>query len=242
MLPFITVVTFCNSAIREYADVAAAINRGYCDHHGYSFVQDVHDNVPLELSHEKVRVVQRYLPTADYVCWIDADACFIDFDTPLTAFCREGADLVIAGHTFGFDLRGCRRRYLHGSLPCGLNGGAFMLRRSPWSSLFLQHWWHRCERGHRLSTSFLEQGQLQDMFMQDELSLRRRTHLVVPSSRFNRCDDDDHDVCEFILHLWGTGSEFRRNVFRQVLAGIKPDIGIDLPRFNVGPLLASGRD
>lgn len=239
MFPSVAVVMFNTSNIQGYASLTASINRRYCETHNYRFIQEIYDHVELEPSHEKVKVMRRHLSAGcDYVCWIDSDACFIDFTKKLADFCQSGKDLVIAGHDFGFDLMGERLKYLANGQCCGLNGGVMLVRNSPWSRVFLDEWWERCVRGHKIPTSFWEQGQLQNMFLFNTLNIQQHTELVIPCSQLNRCDDNHTDICEFILHLWGTSSEVRNRIFGQIAQGIRPNITTEMPFFNVVPVLS----
>ena len=234
MLPSVTVVMFNTSNIQSYASLAASINRRYCETHNYRFIHEIYDNVELEPSHEKVKVMRRHLDDgSEYVCWIDSDACFIDFTSKLADFCQSGKDLVIAGHDFGFDLMGERLRYRVNGSPCGLNGGVMLVRNSAWTRIFLDEWWQRCVRGDKIPTSFWEQGHLQNMFLFNTLNIQQHTDLVVPCSRLNRCDDNHTNICEFILHLWGTSTEVRQQIFGQIAQGIHPDVTTEMPFFNV---------
>jgi galactosyl transferase GMA12/MNN10 family len=209
------------------------INRAYCRQHGYAFAMEEYDRFPLTASHEKIRVMHRHLHSAEYILWLDSDAVVIDFSQTLDQFCTNRPDVVIAGHQYGFDLNGNRVAYEVGGISCGLNGGVFLLRNSQWTHEFLYHWWDRCVEAHARNTPFWEQGPLQQLFVEDAMGMQARTNLVTPSSRLNRCDDHGRDVCEFILHLWGTSNEHRAAVFAEILRGRRPNVAIELPTFSV---------
>ncbi len=223
---------FSTPGIWEYASLSSEINRRYCQHHNYRFVHEVSHRFSLAPQHEKVLLLRKHLPWSDYVFWIDSDACFIDFRKPITNFCQSGADLVIAGHDCGFDLQGRRTRYRINGHRAGLNTGVMLFRNSKWSVEFLENWWNRCVSGQSCHQMH-EQGELQEMLMTNEFQALERTELITPSSRLNRCDDEGADICEYVLHLWGTGNQFRRDVFRDILDGNRPDISVDMPSFCV---------
>ena len=235
--PAFKIVMFSTSHIHNYATIAERINRAYCEYHGYEFVHEQYDSVQLSAADEKVFLMKKHLGSAKYLVWLDSDACVIDFAQRLEDFCVDDRDFVIAGHEFGFDLKGRRTRYELNGVPCGVNGGVFMIRSSEWSREFLDTWWRQCQWANKAGTAFREQGQLQQMLMHDVLKMQAHTTIVTPCSRLNRCDDNNDDVCEFILHLWGLGSDRRERVFSEIENGQKPELGISMPRFNVAPLL-----
>lgn len=230
--PSFTVVMFSTSNILNYSALSAELNRRYCQTHGYRFVHEIYDRVAITPSHEKLRVISRHIEWTDYILWIDSDACVIDYRVPLTSFTRGDADLIIAGHEFGFDLAGRRLAYRLKGRPSGLNAGVFMLRNSAWTAEFLRRWWELCIEGAKVPTALVEQGQLQAMLEENTCDLQGHIELVVPCSRLNRCDDRGENVCEFILHLWGSGGKERERVFSELLQGRKPDIPISLPSFD----------
>lgn len=185
--------------------------------------------------YEKIRLLRKHLHTANYLLWLDSDACVIDQSIPLQVFCEEPKELFIAGHEFGFDLAGRRVRHQLGGIPCGLNTGVLLLRDTTWSEQFLDVWWSRCMAGASAKTAFYDQGYLQQMFIENVLDLQTHTKIVTPCSRLNRCDDNNRDVCEFVLHLWGLDVDQRERIFSTILDGSKPNIGVSMPRFNVAP-------
>jgi hypothetical protein len=230
---------FNTSHIASYAGLAAAINASFCDRHGYHFSHYQYDNIFLSPPHEMVRILSRELHSADWLMWLDSDACFIDFEQRLEELCDSNKHLIIAGHKFGFDPQGQRIEYRVNGLRAGLNTGVLLLRSSLWSRLFLDAWWRRCVMGAGQNTAYYEQGELQAMLMANEMDLQNQIHLVQPCSRLNRCDDDGRDICDFVLHLWGLDSKTREHALRQVASGHRPDIGIEMPSFHVPAFLQS---
>jgi FkbM family methyltransferase len=225
---------FSNSAVESYSRFTAEINRKYCRRNGYAFVHEQYDHVSLSPSHEKIRLLQRHLDSATYLLWVDSDACVIDHSVRLESFCEGQKDLIIAGHEYGFDPSGRRLPYRMGDIPCGLNAGILMIRNGSWSRRFLDDWWNRCTQNH-LSTRFYEQGELQRMLVENTSDMQSHIHIITPCSRLNRCDDNGTDICEFILHLWGAGSEYRESVFSEIAAGRKPNIPVQMPHFALSP-------
>jgi hypothetical protein len=224
---------FSTTNILPYASLAAKINRRYASLHGYDFVHEQYDEVALAPSPEKVQVLRKHLGSASHLLWIDSDACVVNFHRKVEEFCRLDKDLIMAGHAFGFDLSGRRMRYsLHGT-PAGLNAGVILINHSQWSRDFLDAWWARCVQGARRRNAFYEQGQLHQMLVENALNIQNHISLVTPASRLNRCDDDGADRCEFILHLWGSPSDYRRKVFAEIEQGRKPRIHVSMPFFDV---------
>ena len=227
------VVMFSTSNIQSYASLAADINRRYCEHQGYGFVHEQYDDVVMAPQQEKIKVLTKHLGSADYLMWLDSDACVVNFSQRLEEFCQTEKDFIIAGHKYGYDLDWQRVQYLINDAPGGLNSGVMLIRSSAWSRQFLDHWWSRCLIGFTQGAKHGDQGPLQQMLVENAMNFHEHLQLVTPCSRFNRCDDDHMDVSEFVLHLWGQRNDERAQIFSQIHAGIKPDIGVSLPKFHV---------
>ena len=165
--------------------------------------------------------------------WIDADAAIINFNQPLDAFlnkCEHEKDFYIAGNIKGWRYGKHVEMSLHGT-PSGLNAGIWFVRDSDYTNEFLNFWLHQSV--HNLRSSFLEQDSLQMILDDNLMDFQNRVCLITPSKSFNREDVGQDDVCEFILHLWGSQSSDRISVFREIVEGKKPNINIVLPYFNV---------
>lgn len=77
----------CDSAV-EYGRYSAAINKIYCDRHGYTFVVEYNKlDQALHPYWNKLLLMQRELNNGyDYVMYIDADAVFTNMSTRIEDF------------------------------------------------------------------------------------------------------------------------------------------------------------
>jgi hypothetical protein len=75
--PRIGVIMWYDDGIKAYADISYAINKKYCDSHGYDLIRDSTRRLPDRApSWEKIPMTIEHLANYDYLVWIDADACF----------------------------------------------------------------------------------------------------------------------------------------------------------------------
>jgi hypothetical protein len=220
--PRFAVVMFHNSVIKKYADHAAAVNRKYCERHGYEFILMEYDDTANEPYYEKIRVCMEQLPRFDYVCWIDSDACFIDFTTKLEDVTREhDGDLITAGYTEGRGTDGSVIRPVVRGNAAGINTGVMIFKNTEWCRAFLARVWSLVPS----KWAKHEQGILQELLLRDEMDAQSHISLVVPAGRLNHFDDrlDGGDHSSFVLHLWGTSASERVRVLSTLAGGEVPD-------------------
>ena len=103
----------------------------YCDKHGYQlFNESAQLDTSRPPSWSKIRAAHRLLTEedCDWVYWMDADTVIMNSDKRIEEFLptpETGIDLVIARQKGP-----------------SWNAGAWLLRRSAWSLLFLEQWWN----------------------------------------------------------------------------------------------------
>lgn len=81
----IILVTASDAALKPCRDICEQTLRRYCWVPGrtaFYFVRDIPDDYPAHPSWYKVGLIKRFLPAADYVLWLDADAMIVG-DTDL---------------------------------------------------------------------------------------------------------------------------------------------------------------
>lgn len=116
------------NVIPEYAGIAATINEAYAKRHGYAFRHVIRENTTgLVPAWNRVWLIREALDDFDAVFYIDGDAAFNVHHKPLDEFLRMPADFVgCSDNTQGTDV---------------INGGALLIKSSPWSKRFVDAWW-----------------------------------------------------------------------------------------------------
>jgi hypothetical protein len=82
----------------DYGDFASLNHHEYANKHGYSYVKKIVNNDDYLNWHPtwiKIDVLRTYLPTFDYVVWIDADAVFRNQEVRIEDFIEDGIDLIL---------------------------------------------------------------------------------------------------------------------------------------------------
>ena len=238
-LPVIAIVQFNTPDIENYASIGAKINSRYCRIHNHHYIREVYEKTEIRAQEERLFVIKRHLKNYRWIAWIDSDACIINQKKDIEDFTDSAKNLITGGHEYGFNLRGKKMKISMGHKDAGLNTGVFILRNCTWSFEFLEQWINLCKLGRETETSLWEQGILQWMLINNICSLRENIELINPAAKINRQDFREinkPDICEFVLHLWGSSSMMRENIFKQILQGEKPDTPqIEMPKFYIAP-------
>ena len=233
----IAIVQFNTPNIEEYASLGAQINSNYCKHHEHHYIREVYEKTQIGAQEERLFVIRRHLKNYRWIAWIDSDACVINQEKDIEDFTNTAKNLITGGHEYGFKLTGEKIKISMGRKNAGLNTGVFILRNCTWSFEFLEQWINLCKLGRETKTTLWEQGILQWMLINNICSLQENIELINPASKINRQDfgaSNKSDICEFILHLWGSTSEMRKDIFNQISNGIKPNIPhINMPNFYI---------
>lgn len=231
----ITIIQFNTPNIEEYAAIGARINSNYCKYHGHHYIREVYQKTQIGAQEERLFVIRRHLKNYRWVAWIDSDACFINQEKDIEDFTNTSKNLITGGHEYGFNLTGGKIKISMGKKNAGLNTGVFLLRNCTWSFELLEQWINLCKLGRETKTTLWEQGILQWMLINNICSLQENIELINPASKINRQDFRERnkpDICEFILHLWGSSSATRQDIFQAILNGTKPIIPqVDMPKF-----------
>lgn len=233
----IAIVQFNTPNIENYASIGAKINSSYCKIHNHHYIREIYEKTEIGAQEERLFVIKRHLKNYRWVAWIDSDACVINHKKDIEEFTNTAKNLVIGGHEYGFSLTGDKMKISLGSRRAGLNTGVFLLRNCNWSFDLLDQWINLCKLGRETKTSLWEQGILQWMLVHNISALQANIDLIEPASKINRQGSREAskpDICEFILHLWGSSSELRESIFKQISKGEKPDMPqIDMPNFSI---------
>jgi len=198
----VCIVMFGTSDImRQYGDIAVAINRAYAEYHGYALiVWEASSMDRTEAVWKTVDVIRRHLPSYKAVMWIDCDAVFnpIQHETSLDWFLKSREDALV-----------CR------DIPPrehDVNAGVMLFKNTQWSRDFLDRWWEMRTRP-QYQDGFREQAALNDLLRKKENSWH---FSIRKSGEFNYIPDDEDRKGAFVIHLAGTDCEYRKKVLGEL--------------------------
>lgn len=126
-----------NGKIPRYASISNAINKLYCEKHGYDYIQS--ENEISDLPPYWMRVNDAYnimkSDKYDVIVYLDLDAVFFDFSTPIEAFLNNDYNIYIGrdppnGITNDFNNL--------------VNTGCFIIKNNDWSRGFMREWLNAC--------------------------------------------------------------------------------------------------
>lgn len=190
----ITVLTFFDSAIADWARPIAEMKRQYCARHGYKFV--CREDYTDKMSHpgySKMPLLLELLDDAEaeWLFWSDADALIVNPEQKLEDFIDPNFFLILAGDILGHTTSN------------------FFIRNSEWSRKLLKQWTnHR----PRLDVSPYEQAVLGRILGSNHHLLHR---IQLAGDRFN-----SHPLQRskpFIIHLGGWSNYRRRKYVAQLM-------------------------
>ena len=120
-----------------YARYTTAINKYYCDLHGYDWKVF---NIPEEFPARpkpwlRVWYARKYLQNYDYIMFLDGDAFFVDLNTKLDGLLEYFSDNI--SFLFARDQK-LPNYIFHKDLP---NAGVFLIKNSPNAVSLLDAWW-----------------------------------------------------------------------------------------------------
>lgn len=193
--------------MRQYGDVAVAINRAYADRHGYALIVE-EARGPMDRSKSmwtKVGRIRKHLPSYEAVMWIDCDAVFnpARHGTSLDWLLASPEDALV-----------CRDAP---PLDRGVNTGVLFFKNTPWSRDFLDRWW-AMRADPVYEGGFQEQSALNDLVKDDaDRCMSAEKFGIREAIEFNYIPDDARRTDAFVIHLAGTTGEYRKRELTNVL-------------------------
>lgn len=125
----IAVLTCYDQDMAEVGRISSANKRSYCERHRYDFIEETE---ALETGRPptwwKIKLLQKHLPSYDWIFWTDADSLVMNPSVRLERFLTEDSDMVICHEDVGQGVY-------------NINAGQFLIRRSDWSFEFLEAVW-----------------------------------------------------------------------------------------------------
>lgn len=120
-----------------YGKFSENINRHYCNYNGYTYISETNtDKIKTKCEGRSYtwykplfikEIFSKYNP--EYVLFLDADAILVNKSIPIEDFIDDKYEIV-----FAEDIGGSGSH-------SAMNAGAFIIKNTPYSSLFLDKWW-----------------------------------------------------------------------------------------------------
>ena len=172
----IAVVMWYDDAIKGYADIAASINREFCDANGFDFIVSHERAAPDRAPQwERFPLMMQAMQTDmyDYVMWVDADAAFVrenNRDNELLKLITlfNDKDVLFSG-----DLDD--KKYIQ-----PINSGTIVLKTSTYGKNLLEYWMSEtCFReGQKKYPQFQDLACIRHTFDNNINHLRKQSHIV----------------------------------------------------------------
>lgn len=210
------VYTFADDTIKNYADISSAINKEYCDKHGYKWRKDTKrtlDKASWDPHWEKVVMTRDILNKNNdkYIFWLDADAAFNQNDIKLTSFNKiyPKADILLCHDGLN------KSDEKNNMEPYFVNTGAIMFKNTKWTKAFVNKWIN--EAGvFKKNSPLQDQDKFVDMLKNDEMSCLSKGKIqVLPMNAFNspyaRTKGDN-----FVVHLMKKSTDERKKIFNDI--------------------------
>jgi SAM-dependent methyltransferase len=121
----------------SYGHYSEEINQSYCEKHGYGYYVEKDANKIREALNFPERSYTWYKPklildvfekyNPEYILFLDADACVVDFEKTIESFIDENYDVVFT------------EDYGHHS---DMNAGVFIVKNNEWTKSLMNLWWN----------------------------------------------------------------------------------------------------
>ena len=218
----VKIITFSDSAIKDYSDITEKINDIYAKKHGYQF-EAYHDRQlgdDWDVHWEKVKLLQdnlKKMKKNDYLVWIDADAAVHRHDIPLKSF-MSGKDIVVShdGVNKKDDLDEKTR-----DQPWYVNTGFLMVKNTPWSKAFVDRWINTAGE-FKKGSPLQDQDKFVDMLKKGwEDGMEKHVTVLAPKALNSEYGNDTQNT--FVWHLMKRENYYRKQKFSELLDRVLPD-------------------
>jgi hypothetical protein len=226
--PSVAVCMWYNDGIRDYGDMAKALNQRFCDKHGYTLIVDQTDrfstDLKTHLSQFEKYAWQRFSlmrevmhgPTHfDYVMWIDADAAFqpdheVNKLRQILYMNKEEDVIFSADHP----------------LDPLLNNGVMVFKNNAYSQALMQYYDltlstvpNACY-AHGKPFGYHDQGCVRHSYVDNVMGLQQHAAIVPFGQLQTFYNTDQHYDHAAIMHMAGESSQRRVEVFTEMMTSI----------------------
>lgn len=208
----IAVCMWYDDGIKQYADIAKAINKKYCDLHGYDLI--VKNERKLPNRQQQWECIPTVLDLVnenkyDYIVWIDADAVFrlnhTNFNL-LDEYISDNEDkhFILSADVPGYDI---------------INTGIFIVKSNDYTRSVLENIIHsECEECNKYNEFGHEQECMCHLYKTNLHDFNQNTAILPVGSlqswhKANSNIDKEYDD-SMVLHLAGVSSDKRYTIFK----------------------------
>ncbi|CAE7666331.1 RIOX1, partial [Symbiodinium sp. CCMP2456] len=207
---------YATEHVHSFAQYSLPLNANWARAFGHSFVVDARARASggVDVKNSKVLVKKHWVDhpkvTEGWVLWIGADAVLVNFDRDIL---RQTIRLYATPHTQVIITRDPHGRA--GDSMSLFNADVILIRRSPWSSQFLQRWWD----DERMKEGRTDQEVLELLYVEDVLGARQAFVLLPPGA----LNSDSLSIIagppseQPVVHLGGHSDAVRQRVFSEGL-------------------------
>ncbi|CAE7228685.1 RIOX1, partial [Symbiodinium microadriaticum] len=173
------IVTYATEHVHSFAQYSLPLNANWARDFGHSFVVDARARASggVDVKNSKVLVKKHWVDhpkvTEEWILWIGADAVLVNFDSDILRqtirlHATPQAQVIITRDPHG----------RAGDSISLFNADVILIRRSPWSSQFLQRWWD----DERMKEGRTDQEVLELLYVEDVLGARKAFVLLPPGA------------------------------------------------------------
>ncbi|CAE7283367.1 unnamed protein product, partial [Symbiodinium sp. KB8] len=171
------IVTYATEHVHSFAQYSLPLNANWARDFGHSFVVDARARASggVDVKNSKVLVKKHWVdhPKEEWILWIGADAVLVNFDSDILRqtirlHATPQAQVIITRDPHG----------RAGDSISLFNADVILIRRSPWSSQFLQRWWD----DERMKEGRTDQEVLELLYVEDVLGARKAFVLLPPGA------------------------------------------------------------
>ncbi|CAK9060515.1 unnamed protein product [Durusdinium trenchii] len=212
----VLITTYATHHVHSFARYTLPLNANWALRFNHSFVIDTRERADggVDVKNAKVMVKKYWVDhpsvSAPWLLWIGADASFVDFGEDvlrrtLTEYAAEQVQVLISRDPHG----------RAGNSLSLFNADVILIRRSSWSSQFLQRWWD----DPRMKEGWTDQEVLELLYKEDVMGAQAAFVLLPPGT----LNSDSRSIIaavpkqQPVVHLGGHGDTVRLEVFRRAL-------------------------
>ncbi|CAL1148748.1 unnamed protein product [Cladocopium goreaui] len=214
----VLITTYATEHVHSFARYTLPLNAHWAKRFNHSFVIDTRARATggIDVKNAKVMVKKFWVDhpqiTEPWLLWIGADAAIVDFGADVLRQLLRATD----SHVQVLITRDPHGRA--GNSMSLFNADVILIRRSPWSSKFLQRWWD----DPRMQQGLTDQEVLELLYQEDVMTCRSKGSLqLLPPMTLN---SDSLSIVaaaprtQPVVHLGGHGDTVRAQFFREALA------------------------
>ncbi|CAJ1441210.1 unnamed protein product [Effrenium voratum] len=212
----VLITTYATQHVHEFARFSLSLNANWAARFDHSFVIDTRDRATggVDVKNAKVLVKKYWVDHPNisdpWLLWIGADAALVDFGEDvlrrtLRAHAAEHTQVIITRDPHG----------RAGNSMSLFNADVILIRRSAWSSAFLQRWWE----DWRMKEGRTDQEVLELLYTEDVMGAASKFVLLAPNTLNSESMSivAEAPALQPVVHLGGHSDSLRAGFFEHAL-------------------------